>query len=463
MAKQSSVKSKSVYTCTECGAQSPKWAGQCGECGAWNSLIETVARSAAAEKRGTRFSGYAGESAIMSLQDVTAQSEQRLSTGMIELDRVLGGGLVPGSVVMIGGDPGIGKSTLLLQALVAISQGVKTLYVTGEESLQQVSMRAQRLGLASEALHLLAETNIERILDLAQQERPDVLVIDSVQTVYTELLQSAPGSVAQLRESTANLVRFAKQTGTSILLVGHVTKEGTLAGPRVLEHMVDTVLYFEGDSSSQYRVLRATKNRFGTVNELGVFAMLEQGLRMVTNPSAIFLSRHNEPVSGSIITVTREGSRPLLVEVQALVDETHLANPRRLTVGLEHNRLTMLLAVLHRHGGVAMYDQDVFVNVVGGMRITETAADLPVLLAVLSSLRNRPLPVDLVVFGEVGLAGEIRPVQSGQDRLREAAKHGFKRAIVPAANVPKKGVAKKDIDGMEVVAVHRLDEALAQL
>ena len=452
------AKTKSIYSCTECGAQASKWAGQCGDCGAWNSMVEVAAPVRSNEKRSGRFEGYAGESAIQSLTEISALTEHRFSTGIDELDRVLGGGLVQGSVVMIGGDPGIGKSTLLLQALISIGNNLSILYVTGEESLQQVSMRAHRLNLSSDKLRLLAETNIERILEHSQLEKPQVIVIDSVQTIYTDILQSAPGSVAQLRESTASLVRFAKQTGTSLLLVGHVTKEGTLAGPRVLEHMVDTVLYFEGDTNSQYRVLRATKNRFGTVNELGVFAMTEKGLRMVTNPSAIFLSRHEAPISGSVILVTREGSRPLLVEVQALVDESHLANPRRVSVGLEQNRLTMLLAVLHRHGGIATYDQDVFVNVVGGIRLTETAADLSVLLSVLSSLRNKPLPMDLVVFGEVGLAGEIRPVQNGQDRLREAMKHGFKRAIVPAANAPKRG-----IEGVEIFAVQRLSEALDKI
>ena len=451
------AKAKVVYTCTSCGAQASKWSGQCGDCGAWNTLeegLETPKTPAAA--RGARFTGYAGEAQIQSVASVQQTEEVRLPTGLSELDRVLGDGLVPGSVVLIGGDPGIGKSTLLLQAVAALSQNLPTLYVTGEESLQQVSQRAQRLGLAADNIQLLAETHVERILALAQQTRPAVLVIDSIQTIYTEQLQSAPGAVAQVRESAAMLVRFAKQMGTAMFLVGHVTKEGNLAGPRVLEHMVDTVLYFEGDSGSSYRVIRAIKNRFGAVNELGVFAMTEKGLRMVSNPSAIFLSRHSEPVSGSTIMVTREGTRPLLVEVQALVDESHLSNPRRVTLGLEHNRLAMLLAVLHRHGGVATYDQDVFVNVVGGMRVTETGADLAVLLAVISSLRNRTLPGDLVVFGEVGLAGEIRPVQGGQERLREAAKHGFKRAIIPLANQPK-----QKPEGMAVTAVQRLQDALS--
>jgi len=384
-----------------------------------------------------------------------AEEGDRVSTSLDELDRVLGGGLVAGSVVLIGGDPGIGKSTLLLQALAHLSQSESALYVTGEESPQQVSLRAHRLGLNTNRLQLLAETHVESVLTTAQKFKPKVMVTDSIQTVYTDQLQSAPGAVGQLRESTAQLVRFAKQSGTALFLVGHVTKEGQLAGPRVLEHMVDTVLYFEGDSGSRFRVVRAIKNRFGAVNELGVFAMTDRGLREISNPSAIFLSRHEKPVPGSIIMVTREGTRPLLVEVQVLVEESHIGNPRCVTLGMEQNRLSMLLAVLHRHGGVVTYDQDVYVNVVGGVRVSETGADLPVLTAVLSSLRNRPVAQDLVVFGEVGLAGEIRPVQNGPERLSAAAKHGFKRAIVPLVNVPPEGV-----QGMEIRGVQRLTEAL---
>jgi DNA repair protein RadA/Sms len=361
-------------------------------------------------------------------------------------------------VVLIGGDPGIGKSTLLLQALASFASGLKALYVTGEESPEQVSVRARRLGVAAGDIRLLAETSVERIIEHTRVEAPRVVVIDSIQTLFTELLQSAPGSVAQVRESAAQLVRFAKQTGTALFLVGHVTKEGTLAGPRVLEHMVDTVLYFEGDPGGRYRVIRAIKNRFGAVNELGVFAMTDRGLKEVRNPSSIFLSRHDRPVAGSVIMVTMEGTRPLLVEVQALVDESPLANPRRVTLGLDANRLSMLLAVLHRHGGIGMFDRDVFVNVVGGVRIAETAADLAVLCAVLSSFRDRPLDLDLVVFGEVGLSGEIRPVPNGPDRLREAVKHGLRRAIVPAGNVPKGGV-----EGLEILPVRGLKEALDAL
>ncbi len=449
------AKSRSVFYCTECGARLGKWAGQCPECGGWNCIVEEVAPA-----QGHRAVGYAGGPAeVRTLAEVEHVAEVRTPTGIVELDRVLGGGMVAGSVVLIGGDPGIGKSTLLLQAVARATggAGLSSLYVSGEESLQQISLRAHRLGVQQSSIRLLAETQVERMLAVAERDRPRVMVVDSIQTVFTELLASAPGSVGQVRESAARLVRYAKQTGTILFLIGHVTKEGTLAGPRVLEHMVDSVLYFEGDSGSQYRVVRAIKNRYGAVNELGVFAMTDTGLREVSNPSAIFLSRHAEDVPGSVVMVTREGSRPLLVEVQALVDESRLANPRRVVLGLEQNRLAMLLAVLHRHGGVATYDQDVFVNVVGGVRVAETGADLPVLLAVMSSLRNRPLSKHLIVFGEVGLAGEIRPVPGGPERLQEAAKHGFTRAVVAKGNAPS---AKRPIEGMEVIAVERLGEAL---
>jgi DNA repair protein RadA/Sms len=449
------AKTRTFYQCRDCGGRSPKWAGQCPECGAWNSLEESAAPATQPKGRFTGYSGDAAGAAVQSLGALEALEQVRTATGIDELDRVLGGGLVAGSVVLLGGDPGIGKSTLLLQTLTGLSAQQACLYVSGEESPQQVAMRARRLGLDGARLRLLPETCVERILVAAGAEHPQVMVVDSIQTLFTELLQSAPGSVSQVREAAAQLVRFAKQNGASVFLVGHVTKEGALAGPRVLEHMVDTVLYFEGEPGSPYRLVRAIKNRFGAVNELGVFAMTEHGLREVRNPSAIFLSRHGEPVAGSLIMVTREGTRPLLVEVQALVDASPLSNPRRVTLGLEQNRLSMLLAVLHRHGGLGMFDQDVFVNVVGGVRITETAADLPVLLAVLSSFRDRPLPPGLVAFGEVGLAGEIRPVPNGQERLREAAKQGFTRAIVPGANAPRRGEP-----GLEILAVERLDEAL---
>ena len=440
------------YQCTACGAVSPKWIGQCPECGAWNRMEEMV-EPAAGEGR---FAGYAGDSPsrVQRLGDVQGEGQTRLSTGISELDRALGGGLVAGSVVLIGGDPGIGKSTLLLQTLATLPQ-LPSLYVTGEESPEQVSLRGRRLGLPCDDLRLLTETCVERIVAHARSEAPGAMVVDSIQTLYSEQLQSAPGSVSQVRESAAVLVRHAKQTGTALFIVGHVTKEGQIAGPRVLEHMVDTVLYFEGDPGGRYRILRAVKNRFGAVNELGVFAMLETGLKPVSNPSAIFLSRHEDPVPGSVIMVTREGTRPLMVEVQALVAESHAPQPRRITVGLEQNRLAMLLAVLHRHGGLALFDQDVFVNVVGGVRVSETAADLPMLLAALSSFRDRPLPHDMVSFGEVGLAGEIRPVPNGEERLREAVKHGFTRAVVPAANLPRKG-----IQGMEITPTRRLAEVL---
>lgn len=446
-------KTKITHTCQTCGAQYPKWAGQCVSCNTWNSLVEEVTQSSS---KTARYQGYAaGDPVITQMANVSLENDARFESGLKELDRVLGGGLVTGSAVLIGGDPGIGKSTLLLQTMCHLSQHMKVLYITGEESLQQVTLRARRLGLPEENLLLLADTNVERILAIAQKENPGVMVVDSIQTMHTDLLQSAPGAVGQVRESAAQLVKFAKQTQTSVFLVGHVTKEGTLAGPRVLEHMVDTVLYFEGEQDSRYRVIRAVKNRFGAVNELGIFAMTDKGLREVSNPSAIFLSRYETPVSGSVIMATREGSRPLLVEVQALVDESHMGNPRRVCVGIEAQRLSMLLAVLHRHAGIVTHDQDVFVNVVGGVRITETGADLALLLAVLSSLRNRPIPQDLIVFGELGLAGEMRPVQGGQERLKEAAKHGFKQAIVPFANAPKSSV-----DGMQVVAAKTLQEAV---
>jgi DNA repair protein RadA/Sms len=450
------ARSKVEFACRECGARLSKWTGQCPDCGAWNSLDEVAAAPTPA--RSGRFAGYAGSAdaaRIYKLSEVGTEDEVRVPTGIGELDRVLGGGLVAGSVVLIGGDPGIGKSTILLQTLANLGRQHATLYVSGEESPQQVSLRAQRLDLPREPLSLLAETSVERILAVVRGQSPRVLVVDSIQTLFTEVLQSAPGSVAQVRETAAQLVRFAKQTGTTVLLVGHVTKEGQIAGPRVLEHMVDTVLYFEGDSGGRFRAMRAVKNRFGPVNELGVFAMTERGLREVSNPSAIFLSRHEGPVPGSVVMVTREGTRPLLVEVQVLVDESQLSNPRRITLGLEQNRLSMLLAVLHRHGGLAMFGHDVFVNAVGGVRVQEPAADLAVLMAVVSSFRDRPLPSDMVVFGEIGLAGEVRPVPNGEERLREAAKHGFKRAVVPSANAPK-----GRIPGLEIAAVGRVGEVM---
>ena len=449
------AKHKSVYSCTECGATSPKWTGQCPGCAAWNTLVETVAEQGGGAAH--RFASLAGTAQVQTLSDIRPREEPRLATGLDEFDRVLGGGLVPGGVVLIGGDPGIGKSTLLLQALAQLASRVSTLYITGEESGEQVALRAQRLALDPSGMQLLAEINLEKIGAVLTDKRPRVVVVDSIQTVYSEQLTSAPGSVAQVRECAAQLTRAAKQAGHSLILVGHVTKEGTLAGPRVLEHIVDTVLYFEGETSSSFRLIRAFKNRYGAVNELGVFAMTERGLRGVSNPSAMFLSQHGQPVSGSCVMVTQEGTRPLLVEIQALVDSAH-GNPRRLTVGLDAARLAMLLAVLHRHAGVVCADQDVFVNAVGGVKIGEPAGDLAVLLAIVSSLKNRPLPQKLVAFGEVGLAGEIRPAPRGQERLREAAKLGFTHALIPKANAPK-----QKIDGLTIIPVERIEEAFAKL
>ncbi|PPC92635.1 MAG: DNA repair protein RadA [Methylotenera sp.] len=448
------AKAKTIYSCTECGGQEPKWQGQCPSCHAWNTLVEAIAEPVSA----SRFAPLAETAGLQKLTEVEAAEVPRQPTGVSEFDRVLGGGLVPGGVVLIGGDPGIGKSTLLLQTLCHIGHARKAIYVSGEESPQQIAMRARRLGLDASPISLLAEINLEKIISMLQKHKPDIAVIDSIQTVYSEVLQSAPGSVAQVRECSAQLTRLAKQAGITVILVGHVTKEGSLAGPRVLEHIVDTVLYFEGDQNSSFRLIRAFKNRFGAVNELGVFAMTEKGLREVTNPSALFLSHHSEQVAGSCITVTMEGTRPLLIEIQALVDEAHAPNPKRLCVGLEQNRLAMLLAVLHRHAGIPCFDQDVFINAVGGVKIGEPAVDLAVLFSIVSSLKNKPLDNKLIVFGEVGLAGEVRPVQRGQERLKEAAKLGFTKAIVSKANAPK-----QKITGLEVIAVERLDQALMHL
>ena len=447
------AKDKSIFTCNECGGTSPKWLGKCPSCAAWNTLVESVATADSGVRN--RFASLAGTAEVAVLADIEASDVDRTPTGHSELDRVLGGGIVEGGVVLIGGDPGIGKSTLLLQALDSLQRaGKKTLYVTGEESGAQVALRSRRLGLDRSQVSVLAEIQLEKILGALGAQQPDVAVIDSIQTVYSDQLTSAPGSVAQVRECAAHLTRAAKSAGVCLVLVGHVTKEGALAGPRVLEHMVDTVLYFEGDTHSQFRLVRAIKNRFGAVNEIGVFAMTEKGLKGVSNPSAIFLSQHAEPVPGSCVMVTLEGTRPLLVEIQALVDSGG-PSPRRLSVGLDRDRLAMLLAVLHRHAGVACMDQDVFINAVGGVRIGEPAADLAVMLAISSSLRGKPLPKGFIAFGEVGLAGEVRPAPRGQERLREAAKLGFTQAIVPKANAPK-----KPVDGMQVHAVERVEEAL---
>lgn len=432
---------KRAFVCNECGADYPRWQGQCSACHAWNTITE-VRLAAAPSSRNERFSGFAGDakgvSRVQKLSEISLEALPRFSTGFKEFDRVLGGGVVPGSAILIGGSPGAGKSTLLLQTMCRLATEMKTLYVTGEESLQQVAMRAHRLGLPTAELNMLSETSIEQICLIASQEQPKLMVIDSIQVMHMADIQSSPGSVAQVRETAAYLTRFAKTNDVAIIMVGHVTKDGTLAGPKVLEHCIDCSVMLDGETDSRFRTLRSHKNRFGAVNELGVFAMTEQGLREVSNPSAIFLSRGDEITSGSSVMVVWEGTRPLLVEIQALVDHSMLSNPRRVAVGLEQNRLAILLAVLHRHGGLQMSDQDVFVNVVGGVKVTETSADLALLLSLVSSFRNRPLPRDLVIFGEVGLAGEIRPVPSGQERIAEAAKHGFKRAIVPSANMPKK-------------------------
>ncbi len=451
---------KTAYVCNDCGAEFSRWQGQCSACKAWNTISEVRLISASNPTKNDRFSGYAGETRakIQTLSEISLQETPRFTSGFKELDRVLGGGIVPGSAILIGGHPGAGKSTLLLQVMCGLAKNMTALYVTGEESLQQVAMRANRLNLPTDKLNMLSETSVEQICNLADQLKPQIIVVDSIQVMHLSDIQSSPGSVAQVRECASFLTRYAKTRQVAIIMVGHVTKDGTLAGPKVLEHAIDCSLLLEGEADSRFRTLRSHKNRFGAVNELGVFGMTEQGLREVKNPSAIFLSRGDEQTPGSSVMVLWEGTRPLLVEIQALVDHSMLANPRRVAVGLEQNRLALLLAVLHRHGGLQMSDQDVFVNVVGGVKVGETGADLALLLALISSFRNRPLPQDLVVFGEVGLAGEIRPVTSGQERISEAAKHGFKRAIVPFANKPKSAV-----ENMEVFTVKKLADALAIL
>lgn len=454
-----SGKSKTAYVCSECGADYRKWQGQCSECNAWNTLTEVRLGSGSAGSKSSRM-GFAGDVSgkVAPLADIALEEIPRLGTGVGELDLVLGGGLVPGSAILVGGEPGAGKSTLLLQTLCLLAETQSALYVTGEESPQQVAMRAKRLQLPTEKLEIMAETSVETVCAIAEQKKPKILVVDSIQVMHMEEIASAPGSVSQVRESAAMLLRYAKQTGTVLIIVGHVTKDGSIAGPKVLEHMIDCSLMLEGSSDSHFRTLRSHKNRFGAVNELGVFAMTDKGLKEVANPSAIFLQRGEEVSSGSVVMVVWEGTRPLLVELQALVDDSHLGNPRRVTVGLDHNRLSMLLAVLHRHGGIMVGDQDVFVNVVGGVKVLETSADLALILSVISSFRDKPVADDLVVFGEVGLAGEIRPVANGQERLREAAKHGFTRAIVPAGNAPK-----QPIKGMTVIPVRKVTEALQAL
>lgn len=452
------AKVKTNYSCTECGFIANKWGGQCPSCGQWNTLVESVVDVGGVNRYSQTPQSLAQTAPVLQLSEIDALEVPRFTTGIEEFDRVLGGGLVAGGVVLIGGDPGIGKSTLLLQALAAMAKEKSVLYVSGEESGAQIALRSKRLGVETSEMKLQAEIQLEKILSTLVCHKPQVVVIDSIQTMYSDALSSAPGSVAQVRECAAQLTRVAKLSNITIIMVGHVTKEGALAGPRVLEHIVDTVLYFEGDTHSSFRLVRAIKNRFGAVNELGVFAMTERGLKGVSNPSALFLSQHDTPVPGACVMVTQEGTRPLLVEIQALVDASHAPNARRLSVGLEQNRLAMLLAVLHRHAGIAAFDQDVFINAVGGVKIVEPAADLAVLMAIHSSMRNRPLPRGLVVFGEVGLAGEIRPAPRGQERLKEAAKLGFSIALIPKANAPK-----QPIEGLQIVAVDRIDQALSKL
>ena len=455
------AKKKTAYVCNDCGTDHSKWQGQCTGCGAWNTLQEFVVSSTKNQAREAAISGYAGsagQQGVQRLAEVDLNEVPRFSSGMLEFDRVLGGGLVPGSAILIGGHPGAGKSTLLLQTMCHLAAQMPALYVTGEESLQQVARRAQRLGLPTDQLNMLSETNVERLVQTLQQHQPKIVVIDSIQVMHVDGVESAPGSVSQVRESAAYLTRFAKQTNTVLFLVGHVTKDGTIAGPKVLEHMIDCSIMLEGSGDSRFRTLRGIKNRFGAINELGVFAMLDQGLKEVKNPSSIFLSRSDEPTAGSAVMVIWEGTRPLLVEIQALVDDSHFGHPKRVAVGTDQNRLNLLLAAMHRHGGIHLGDQDVYINVVGGVKVTETGADLALLLAALSSFRNQPLPQDLIVFGEVGLSGEIRPVPSGQERIKEAAKHGFKRAIVPKGNMPR-----QTIPGMEVIGVEKLQQALERI
>ncbi len=452
------AKKKTAYVCNDCGSEHSKWQGQCTDCGAWNTLQEFVVSATKTPARDPSYAGYAGAAAgqgVQRLADVDLAEVPRISSGMQEFDRVLGGGLVPGSAILIGGHPGAGKSTLLLQTMCMLAEKMPALYVTGEESLQQVAMRAKRLNLPTDQLNMLSETSVERLINTLQQHQPKVVVIDSIQVMHVDGVESAPGSVSQVRESAAALTRYAKQTNTVLFFVGHVTKDGTLAGPKVLEHMIDCSIMLEGSGDSRFRTLRGIKNRFGAINELGVFAMLDSGLKEVKNPSSIFLSRSEEPAAGSVVMVIWEGTRPLLVEIQALVDDSHFGHPKRVAVGLDQNRMNLLLAALHRHGGVHLGDQDVYINVVGGVKVGETAADLALLLSALSSFRNQPLPQELIVFGEVGLSGEIRPVPSGQERIKEAAKHGFTRAIVPKANVPRQAVP-----GMTIIGVDKLQEAI---
>ncbi|MDC0483625.1 DNA repair protein RadA [Candidatus Thioglobus sp.] len=448
------AKTKIEFVCRECGSSHHQWAGQCLDCKEWNTLEEVVISQATSSKPESLKD--LPSSKVQNLSEIKSQNNHRLSTGLSELDRTLGGGLVDGSVVLIGGDPGIGKSTLILQAIAAINASSTTLYVSGEESAEQVSDRAIRLGIKEDIL-FIGETHLEKIIKISKDTRPKVIVIDSIQTMVTDLSNSAPGSVTQVRDCAAQLTQYAKQTNTILLMIGHVTKGGALAGPRILEHMVDAVLYFEGDAGGRYRIIRAVKNRFGAVNEISVFAMGEKGLQQVSNPSSIFLSNQENPSSGSMVMVTREATRPLLVEIQALVDQAN-GTPKRVSVGLDQNRLSLQLAILHKHSGIATFDQDVFINVVGGIKVSETASDLVVMLAIVSSLRDKVIPSKWIAFGEVGLTGEVRPVYNSMERLSEAQKQGFEVAIIPKGNAPK-----KSIKGMKVVTVGYLYQAIQYL
>ncbi|MEE9357148.1 DNA repair protein RadA [Candidatus Vondammii sp. HM_W22] len=451
-------KVKRAFVCTDCGADYPTWTGQCTSCGEWNTVKEIRLESARSSAP-KRFQGFAGaRSSVQLLADVEREDVRCISSGMQELDRVLGGGFVPGSVILIGGDPGAGKSTILLQTLGYLSQSRPVLYVSGEESLQQIAERASRLGIQVGQLKMLAETSVEHICSIVDQEKPEIVVIDSIQVMQREGVDSAPGGVAQVRECAAYLTQYGKRHGVIFLISGHVTKDKTLAGQMTLSHIVDTQIMLSSTDDARYRLMRTTKNRFGSVNELGVFAMTTTGLKQVKNPSAIFLSRSTKPSPGSAVSVLWEGTRPLLVEIQSLVVDSQLGNPRRLGVGFDQNRVSMLLAVLTRHGGIVTSDQDVFINVVGGIRVSETSADLAVLLAIVSSLRDRIIPHDTIVLGEVGLSGELRPVANGKARIKDAGKHGFKKAIVPTANVPKKPVT-----GIEVIGVDDLASALDEI
>lgn len=445
-------KTKLVFECSVCGEEHSKWQGKCNGCGQWNTLIENIAQNV---PKG-RFNALNTTSNVVKLSQVEAEDIRRKSTGVHELDRVLGGGLAIGSVILLGGDPGIGKSTLLLQTLDQLSNDSRVLYVTGEESIQQVALRAARLGVhGNDNLQLMAEIGLNNIIRAIERETPNIVVIDSIQTMFTDLLQSAPGSVAQVRECASILTRIAKNQHICIIMVGHVTKDGNIAGPRVLEHIVDAVLYFEGEQHSNFRMIRSVKNRFGAVNELGIFAMTDKGLREVTNPSALFLSSHRKDTPGSAILITQEGTRPLLVEVQALVDQSHIMPPKRLAVGMDSYRLSMLIAIMQRHSQLQLFDQDIFLNIVGGVKISEPAADLAVTMAIISSFKNKPLAEKVAMFGEIGLSGEIRTVQKGQDRIKEAAKLGFSQIIVPKANLPK-----EKINGVDIIGVNRLNEVL---